>query len=141
LHARDSIRQVDQNHFEIIRNKALLWIQPLLPENYRAEIQERKIDASDVKDESDVDEGILKTLNLHVESVVKTRYLVVLCALGRSANQAPVVRFKNNQLHIRHENKSWTIQYQEQVEKASDPILKVQQPVKSESLYHFVREK
>jgi hypothetical protein len=141
LHARDSIRQVDQNHFEIIRNKALLWIQPLLPDNYRAEIQERKIDASDVKDESDVDEGILKTLNLHVESVVKTRYLVVLCALGRSANQAPVVRFKNNQLHIRHENKSWTIQYQEQVEKASDPILKVQQPVKSESLYHFVREK
>ncbi len=141
LNASDSIRQLNDDIFEIIKKEAQLWIHPLLPENYLAEIQERRIDASDVKDESDTNEGVMKTLNLRVDSAVKTRYLVVLCALDKSANQVPAVMFKNNQLYIQHENKSWTIHYKAQVKKASDPILIVQQPVTTEGFYHFVREK
>ncbi len=141
LNARDSIRQIDRNHFEIIQNDARLWIHPLLPENYRAEIQKRKIKASDVKDESDIECGIMIVLNLQVNNVTEMRFLVVLCALEHGTKKAPDVTFENNQLSISQNDNSWTINYQDQVEKATDQILIVQQPKTGESFYHFLRGK
>lgn len=141
INARDSIRQIDKDNFEIVRNEARLWIHSLLPQNYKAEIQRRRVEASDVKDESDIEGGVLKTLNLQVDSVSRTRFLVVLCALRNSVSQVPVVSFENSRLYIQHDDNSWTIEYKEHVEKPIDQILIVQQPKTEDSFYHFMRDK
>lgn len=141
VNASDSIHQIDNHHFEIIKNQVRLWIYPLLPKAYQAEIQSRRIKASDIKIESGAEEGVMKTLNLSAVSDNKVHFLVILCALKDSSTLPPDVTFSKNRVNIKHKNHSWRIKYQENIKKVSDPFFIVQQPNKGEQFYYFVKEK
>jgi len=131
LNARRSIKEKGKDQFEIIQNGVRLWVQPLLPEGYKARIQERELDASKMEK--------IVTLDLAVDAVRRVRYLVVLCALEDSRVRPPEVSFEDNVLSISHRNHSWTIAYREKTADAADPILIVEKPQPEQVFYQFVR--
>lgn len=139
LNAQDSIVQVKENQFEIVQNGVRLWINPLLPQEYNAEIQTRAIEASDVKHESDVEGGKMTTLNLKVKDISKTNYLVVLCALKDEKVNTPEVTFKNSRLKVSHNGRLWEIIYRKEIKRDDDPLLVVVEPEIGEYFYEFVR--
>lgn len=137
LNARESITQIDPDHFEIVRNGVRLWINPLLPDTGTAEIQERALEEA-----SDLDGKIL-TLDLKVDSARKTRYLVVLCALEDAATEPPRVNLDGNTLEISHQARSWQIKVHDagHVAQPSDPVLTVTAPRPSSAYgYCFIRD-
>jgi hypothetical protein len=140
ISAIDSVYRKGPEHFELFKEGIRLYIKPILPVNYEAEIQKRKIAASDVKSETDIEEGILRTLNLQVKSVSEVRYLIVLCTLTNIYTPVPQVTFKDNRIIISHCNNSWMVLYKDKTEKPGDPLLIVEKPDVEEVYYNFVRD-
>ncbi|UCH61977.1 MAG: heparinase II/III family protein [Fidelibacterota bacterium] len=136
LNAREAITQVGENQYEIVRNEARLWVHPILPGDYHGSIKERESDASEL-------DGKIVTLNLAVDSVAKTRFLVVLCALKNSVAQAPDVSYKDGTLKIKHGGKTWEVDVLKsaQVARPSDAVMivKAPQPPMHQD-YFFTRE-
>jgi len=136
IHGRESITQTGDNHFEIIRNGVRLWVYPILPDDYRAVIQERELDALDV-------DGYIVTLKLEVESARQTRYLVLLCALKEASSTTPRVAFDGETLKIQHSGKDWVIKVLKPSVNVqpSDAILVLKTPKQRESAgYSFIRD-
>jgi len=140
LQARDKISAVGSDQYEIVRNNVRLLVIPLLPESVKAEIQTRKIDASDVKGESDIDNGLLKTLNLNIDSVAAVRFLVVLCIDGEENSPSPKVSFQGNLLDISHHGKNWIIDYHAEEVGTDKPLLTVKSPRVSEFSYKYEKK-
>jgi hypothetical protein len=134
LHGRESIIETGTHEYEIVRNGVRLWVHPIQPEAYQAEIQERELDASDVN-------GKIVTLNLKTESIKRARFLVALCALPDESSPAPRIKNTGGKLSIKHQDQKWTVGVLQPAEivHPSNPVFVVRSPrVKSEE-YSFVR--
>lgn len=128
LNAHESIRQIGQDHFEIVRNSVRLSVHPILPTSYTVEIQRRDLDASDV-------DGEILTLNLKVDSRHKTRFLVVLCVLKDSFVQVPLINLRDEVLTIQHQGKTWEVEF------LTDKVMIFEVPrTEIKPDYHFVRD-
>jgi hypothetical protein len=139
LNAFEKIKHISTDQFEITRNSVRLVVNNILPKATQAEISERKIKASDVKGEADVDSGMMKTLNLSVSGVNNTKMLMVLSILKDKNSIIPDISFVNNRLIIKHEDRSWQVLYLDEVEDMRDPVLVVENPGIRHEYYHFIR--
>jgi hypothetical protein len=142
LNARDSIEAIGNGNFQIVRNKVRLWIHPILPTNHKVLIYDREVDASDVRDETDIAGGKMKSLNLQIGGVTSTRYLVVLCPLKNLSAEPPEVDFRNNLLSIKHADQKFKVSIieTESLKNADDPALVIKEPTWSGEMdYHFIR--
>jgi hypothetical protein len=121
LNGLHSIARTGKDEFEIREGGVRLWVRPILPGSYEADIRERPYRASNV-------DGKLTTLNLGVQSVQVTRFLVVLAALKDATVPAPQVTWSPGNLAIRHLGRSWNVRVVEASALAgpSDPVLRVQ---------------
>ncbi|UCH11359.1 MAG: heparinase II/III family protein, partial [Fidelibacterota bacterium] len=135
LHGREAIVEAGAQDYEIVRNKARLWVHPIQPETFQADIQERELDASDV-------DGKIVTLNLKVESARRIRFLVALCALPDEDSPVPRITVRDGKLNIRHQGQKWTVAVLEPVEGAdlADPMLTVLRPKVKNKAYSFERK-
>jgi len=140
LNAADTIVQNDKKQFEIIKNDVRLCVQPLLPQELKAEFQKKKIKISQKKDEAHLKGGLLRTLNLQIDSVAATRFLVVLAVLKDAKELKPEITFDKNILTISHSQKLWKVSYKENVSQHDDPILVVDEPERAEVYYKFLSD-
>jgi hypothetical protein len=120
LNALHSITRVGQNGFEIQEGGVRLWVHPISPRNCEADIRERAYRASNV-------DGKLVTLNLRVQSVPVTRFLVVLAVLKDASVPVPSVTTSSGRLTIRHLGRSWDLRVIEAARLAgpADPVLQM----------------
>jgi hypothetical protein len=139
LNAFEKIIHISSDQFEISRNSVRLMVNKILPKASQAEISERKIKASDVKGETDVDSGMMKTLNLSVSGVNNAKFLIVLSFLKDENSIIPDISFVNNRLKINHEDRSWQVLYLDEVENKGDPVLVLENPDVRQIYYRFIR--
>ncbi|MFC1483631.1 heparinase II/III family protein [Candidatus Neomarinimicrobiota bacterium] len=136
IHGRDSTIQTEEDQFEIIRNQARLWIHPILPDQYQANIGERELHASDT-------DGKVVTLTLVKDRTRTTRFLVVMCALKDATASTPKVGFENDILTIEKDNLMWRVRVVQpsQIKGTADAALVVELPVPpSDQDYSFIRK-
>jgi hypothetical protein len=119
LNALHSIVPVGEGDFEIHEGGVRLWVHPV-SRPHHADIRERAYDASNV-------DGKLVTLNLRVESLPSTRFLVVLAVLKDASVPAPTVTSSPGRLAIRHLGRTWNVRVAEPhaVVAPSDRVLDV----------------
>ncbi|MDP6039537.1 MAG: heparinase II/III family protein [Candidatus Latescibacteria bacterium] len=128
LNGREEIAECGAGQFEIVSNGVRLWIQPLLPQSFTHEIQERSIKASDLKSQPDSEMGLLHTLNLQTTGD-RARYLVVMSVLNDSGSATPVLSFDGQHLDVTLNNTSWHVQYVQCPKTADEPMLVVEKRI------------
>jgi len=103
LHARDKLAGTGAGQFEIVEEGVRLWIQPLLPKDYRHTIESRAFEASGTN-------GNLTSLDLIADSNERTTFLVVLHALEGAGDKPPQVELKNGHLKISSPARVWNVE-------------------------------
>jgi hypothetical protein len=141
LNARDSITQKSETIFEINRNNVRLWIYPILPRQYDAQIQSKDVRIDKKVVEHDVEKN-MPSLNLTIRSSTRAQYLVVMCALKDSLSDPPDIQLKGNGLTLKHQDRDWKVEFRNfsELAKPSDPVLILKAPQSSiKSDYCFIR--
>lgn len=108
LQALDYINRTGAGTFEIREGGVRLSVNPVLPAKYEPAIASREYRGSNLN-------GKLVTLNLRVEAVSRTRFLVVMAVLDDASAPAPQVAYANGRLSIRHGGRSWKVRVAEPV--------------------------
>jgi hypothetical protein len=105
LQAKTEPVRAGKDSFEIRREGVRLAIQPLLPMGGEARIETRPLKAS-------ATDGKISTLDLAVENVERTTFLVALCVMpgaAAKAERAPEISYTEGKLEIRRGQKSWRV--------------------------------
>lgn len=117
LQARDRAERTGSDTFEILRNGVRLWVRPLQPARYEANVTTRAMRASGT-------DGKLTTLSLAVESGGRSSFLVVMGALKDASVPPPETGFADGRLRITHGDRSWTIAITDPAD-SSDPAARL----------------
>jgi len=139
INAKETITQIDSVQFIIRKNKSRLGLKLLSPSKADASIEERYLEASDLKNESDTGYTTLKTLKFKMKDKKTLLYLVVLY-MPDEYSELPKIVSESDRIVINTENETWSINYTRDKESSKFPLLKVENCNPMKPYYYFSSE-